>query len=47
MLSIEEKPAKPKTRYVVPALCFYDNRVVDIAGQLTQPVRRAGDRGDR
>jgi glucose-1-phosphate thymidylyltransferase len=39
VLSIEEKPNKPRSNYVIPGLYFYDNKVVDIAKSLAPSQR--------
>jgi glucose-1-phosphate thymidylyltransferase len=39
VLSLEEKPARPRSHYAIPGMYFYDNRVIDIAHKLRPSSR--------
>lgn len=39
VLSIEEKPEKPKSNYAVPGIYFYDNSIIEVAANITPSHR--------
>lgn len=39
VISLEEKPENPKSKYAITGLCFYDNSVIEIAKKITPSER--------
>ena len=39
VLSLEEKPAKPKSNFAVPGACIYDHQVLDVTRSITPSHR--------